>query len=489
MRPRKTVQYFILCLSLSYSALAQIYPDQHYVTRIDSLFQNIETNDGVALSNDGKSMKLQPDRTDGYLILKPQYAQYPFNEGLPSWNGSAPDNNSSFKIQMRFPYSTGWSPWLTVGFWKANIWSSYGSTSYSGGFIDYDNVKLYSYVSAWQFRIIMTRTAVDQPSPTVHKLSFLVSDSRTTTSLDFTQILNDKPAAIFIPTNFIYQYGVDPDIGGDICSPTSVSMILRSYNITVDPYHFALDTRDPYFNMFGIWPRVVQNASEYGLDGAVTRYRSWSKAREVLANGGRISMSVGQPLYSGHLIMLAGFTSSGDPIVHDPAKSNGYSYVFNKSDLSHSWFDKGGVGYTFYPAETAVASVEPSAKQDNIANEFQMYQNYPNPFNPVTTIGFRVPGVKTGSGVSDGKNGSGVSGLGSSEVKLAVYDVLGREVAVLVNEKKEAGNYSVQFDGAGLASGVYLYRLQVRPLDSAVGRDSKSGAGDFVATKQLILLK
>jgi hypothetical protein len=59
-------------------------------------------------------------------------------------------------------------------------------------------------------------------------------------------------------------------------------------------------------------------------------------------------------------------------------------------------------------------------------------------------------------------------------VKLAVYDLLGREVAVLVNEKKEPGSYSVQFNGSRLASGVYLYRIQ---------------AGDFVATKRLLLLK
>jgi len=97
-------------------------------------------------------------------------------------------------------------------------------------------------------------------------------------------IVNDNPQAIFIPTDFVYQYGVDPVIGPDICSPTSVSMILKSYNIDVDPYQFALDTHDPYFDMFGIWPRVVQNASEFGLDGAVTRYRTWSEAREVRRN-------------------------------------------------------------------------------------------------------------------------------------------------------------------------------------------------------------
>ena len=195
MRPRTVFYCFFACLFVSQSVSAQNYPDQYFVTRIDSLVANSESNDGLTLSTDGTYMMLQADRTDGSLILKPQYAQYPFNQGLPSWNGSAPGDKSSFKVQMRFPSGTGWSPWLTVGFWKANIWSSYGATSYAGGTIDIDNAVLSSYVSSWQFKIIMTRTAVDQPSPTVHKLSFLVSDSRTTSAVNITQLLNDKPAA------------------------------------------------------------------------------------------------------------------------------------------------------------------------------------------------------------------------------------------------------------------------------------------------------
>ena len=86
--------------------------------------------------------------------------------------------------------------------------------------------------------------------------------------------------------------------------------------------------------------------------------------------------------YTGHLIMLAGFTSNGTPIVHDPAKSNGYSYVFNKSDLSHSWFDKGGVAYTFYKPDSVTAILEDENEIANAVNDFQLYQNYPNPFQP-----------------------------------------------------------------------------------------------------------
>jgi hypothetical protein len=79
---------------------------------------------------------------------------------------------------------------------------------------------------------------------------------------------------------------------------------------------------------------------------------------------------------------------------------------------------------------------------------FRLEQNYPNPFNPATHIGYSV-GVASGQWPVAG------------HVRLAVYDLLGREVAVLVDEQKVPGIYSVTFDAKGLSSGVYLYRLQV----------------------------
>lgn len=85
---------------------------------------------------------------------------------------------------------------------------------------------------------------------------------------------------------------------------------------------------------------------------------------------------------------------------------------------------------------------------------FALDQNYPNPFNPKTVIEFRV---------------------GSREpVELKVCDVLGREVATLVNEVKQPGTYTVQWNAASVSSGVYYYRIE---------------AGDFVASKKLLLLK
>ncbi len=116
-------------------------------------------------------------------------------------------------------------------------------------------------------------------------------------------------------------------------------------------------------------------------------------------------------------------------------------------------------------------------------------QNYPNPFNPGTTIRFSI-----GTGVHamrDGTESSGSDNKGGqgAVVRLAVYDILGREVAVLVNEKKAPGTYDVVFDGSGVASGVYVYRLQVGGPDSPSSGGSTSGADGFTATRLMTLIR
>lgn len=103
-----------------------------------------------------------------------------------------------------------------------------------------------------------------------------------------------------------------------------------------------------------------------------------------------------------------------------------------------------------------------SVNDDNVfPDEFVLEQNYPNPFNPSTKIKFKIPSVIA-------------SETKQSLVSLIVYNLLGNEVATLVNEYKPAGSYEVEFNASELASGVYFYKLQT---------------GSFVKTKKMVLLK
>jgi hypothetical protein len=433
--------FVILVIVICMPLFAGIYPDQHYVLEGEQLFERIESFSGTTQSADGKSICLADGEVQGTVVFHPDSSEFPYNRGLPSWNGQVLKSASGFKVQMRFPTSTGWSPWLTAGFWKDHIWSSYGSTEYSGGEIDYDYVKLKTYQQRWQFRILFKRRSAADPSPSLHKLSFFISDSRTTANTDYQAILRDKPEEIFIDADFYYQYDLDPNIGHRICSPTTVSMILSSFGLDVDPVEFSQKAYDPYYRIFGVWPRNVQAAYGHGLDGAVTRYRSWSQAREVLANGGGIAMSVGKPLYTGHLMMLAGFTAEGNPIVHDPAKSRGYALVYNKSDLSRSWFAKGGIAYTFYPSQQQTRVDITSAFEKHRPDSFMLHQNYPNPFNHSTRIAFELQSAQ--------------------HVNITVYTLNGQRVTTLYDAVTVAGVHEIVWDASEYASGTYLIRMTV----------------------------
>jgi len=96
--------------------------------------------------------------------------------------------------------------------------------------------------------------------------------------------------------------------------------------------------------------------------------------------------------------------------------------------------------YVSFPA----AAVEPS--QQLLPTADRLDQNYPNPFNPTTTIQYTVGGIRG-------------QGSGASEVRIVICDVLGREVATLVNTRQAPGTYKVQFDASRFSSGVYFYRL------------------------------
>jgi flagellar hook protein FlgE len=133
---------------------------------------------------------------------------------------------------------------------------------------------------------------------------------------------------------------------------------------------------------------------------------------------------------------------------------------------SHNWPN----GFPFYNAKPITRDIDANKEIANfitdpsvgvkeeqvtqIPRSFSLLQNYPNPFNPETKIEYSIQK--------------------SVNTKLAVYDLLGREVAVLVNEQKPAGKYQATWNASGSTSGVYFYKLQ---------------AGSYSETKKLMLLK
>ncbi len=155
----------------------------------------------------------------------------------------------------------------------------------------------------------------------------------------------------------------------------------------------------------------------------------------------------------------------------NPSGSFGYSYHFflsstefysvdtyplclsltNNSSIFFSNFNKNYGLSVRCLKDGGVTSVE---QEEVLPTTFELKQNYPNPFNPSTAISYRLSAF--------------------SKVTLKIYDILGRDVATLVNEEKSAGSYTVDFDASKLVSGIYFYRLQ---------------AGNYTDSKKMLLIK
>ena len=131
------------------------------------------------------------------------------------------------------------------------------------------------------------------------------------------------------------------------------------------------------------------------------------------------------------------------------------------SNRKNIWYVGFGHLYTYHFIQSAYQNVNLHSSNDilQLPHNFLVYQNHPNPFNPITTLRYDIPQVVN--------------------VNISIYDMMGRQVKMLINEIQSSGYKSVQWNstnnqGKPVSAGVYLYKIQ---------------AGDFVDTKKMILLK
>jgi len=157
---------------------------------------------------------------------------------------------------------------------------------------------------------------------------------------------------------------------------------------------------------------------------------------------------------------LQNYSTLPGPIIKFASMDEMKAWAITPSNILHT-----KDGWQTFSSQGSISDINEQSLQKPII--LQLFQNYPNPFNPSTKIKFTVPLIETGHAQS---------------VQLKVYDVLGNEVATLVNEEKPAGSYEVEFNGTALPSGIYFYQLKA-------GNPSTSSGQSFVETKKMILMK
>ena len=292
-------------------------------------------------------------------------------------------------------------------------------------------------------------------------------DFRSTTSIDIWVQRMSPAVAIRWPVNGVVMNNnvaydqVNPKLVSDGVGGAMMTWEDFRTGITSDIYAQRVDSTGVVatgWNVNGVTvcvsannqsnPRIVTDSS----NGAII---TWIDKRDSSTNGNTYD------IYASRITknFALPWTANGVPIcTADSTQTSPTAVSDGSGGAIIAWQDKRSGNYDIYASRVFQSGTTPVEIVGIAPQEFTLSQNYPNPFNPSTKIEYSLEKA--------------------AQVSLKVYNVLGVEVATLVNGRQEAGSYTVPFNTSkgtlGLASGVYFYRLE---------------AGSFVSTKKLILIK
>jgi len=299
-----------------------------------------------------------------------------FDAVVPSWNATTP-SGTWLQLEVRVRSGGNWTPWFNMGVWakgtgdvkrhsvngqRSGDWHVLTDTLQSIGSV---------FGGAYQYRLKLF-TEKQGISPEVRSLAFTSSDSyRHGDSLGVAADKSIWGRDLQVPERSQMIY---PDGGEVWCSPTSLSMVMAYWsnktgngNLNQTVPTVAHGTYDYVYKGNGNWPFNTAYASAYGLRASVNRFSSLGQVERWIDRGVPVVASVawdnrysgqqlsGAPITTtyGHLLVVRGFTSSGNVIVNDPAASSnsGVRRVYDRYEFYRAWFQtgSGGVAYLVYP--------------------------------------------------------------------------------------------------------------------------------------------
>jgi hypothetical protein len=302
---------------------------------------------------------------------------FDYKEAIASWNSTTPAG-SWVEVQFRAQYGTRWSKWYVLGIWASDDSAvkrhSVRLQGDSDGFVAVDTfVSSNKKETTNKFQLKLLLFSVDGSSvPSVQNTSVAYSTSAPKEA----SVSAGNPAKwntlLDVPecSQMVYADG------GEVwCSPTSTSMVLAY----LDNYVGACEPRvraavegvyDWIYDGHGNWPFNTAYAAAQGYEAYVARFTSLAKAEEYVAAGVPVIMSIawgkgdltGADIEStnGHLLVLVGFDSSGNPIVNDPASPDDVSVqkTYLRSEFEPLWLKaSGGTVYLIYPAGAPVPAL------------------------------------------------------------------------------------------------------------------------------------
>lgn len=266
-----------------------------------------------------------------------------------------------------------------------------------------------------------------------------------------------------------YVYDLGLDVSGNLFAGTEFGRVFRSTNNGASwaAANTGLTSTNVVYAFAASGTNFFAGTEGNGVFRSTNGGTNWTAVNSGLTTMNIFAFAVSGPnLFAG--IPGGVFLSTNNGANWTSVNTTGFFATVLDLAISGEYILAGTFGGVWRrPLSQMVTSVE--MLSPDVPMHFNLDQNYPNPFNPVTNFKFSIvpPPRQTDGGLA-GRAGN------SQLTILKVYDLLGREVATLVNEVMSPGTYTVQWDAAGMASGVYFYRLTT---------------ADFVQTRKLVLLR
>lgn len=301
-------------------------------------------------------------------------ASFAFVELVPSWNVlTPPGTGASFDVRVRDAASGAWTDWLYMGSCGRTLTPVSRTIESGSARVKIDEMLLSAPADAYQVRATLYGFAFDTAlTPTLRRIGVVCTGETRDPGLR-KKLRPPAPADgswardLGIPFRTQSASTLPAPLRPQICSPTSVSMVMHHFGVDRPTVENALAIYDPEYRLFGNWNRAVQYAGSLGLDAWIARYRTWDQVKREIARGQPVIASIRfergtfpSAVFdstNGHLLVIRGFTPEGDVIVNDPARGTGDGAVYKAEEFAHAWFDNGGVGYIIRaPATQATAA-------------------------------------------------------------------------------------------------------------------------------------
>lgn len=277
-----------------------------------------------------------------------------FDDLVGSWNADVPPG-AMLELQAQVRTEEGWSGWYNLAVQKGSEHHSVERQEDAAGFVDVDTLKLKRKASAFRYRFLLSAPR----RPVVVRLAAV-------------SVCDDAPslAPAFAPGPWVRELRVRPRSQmeeqekhrHDICSPTSLAMVLDYWGARRPTAEVAALVQDGQTKIFGHWPFNAAVAGSFGLEAHVARLDGLDALQEQIARGRPVVVSVtfglgdlsGAPLRrtKGHLMVVAGFTPRGDIIAMDPAAPSRASArrVYDRAEFHKIWrVNKRGLAYLIGP--------------------------------------------------------------------------------------------------------------------------------------------